>query len=373
MGISIFTDDPAPPAQVALDIAIREALESLPVPKTPVHFSLGHAGRVHSRLFDSLRSGAAVVVDSETDLRGIAHAGDHLEVLPQNGHLREFVQDLIRDETRLARLASRGPEIVSHLHSPSVRAADLCDALWPRREILGGKDFRPVVSLLVTCHRFRRRLRFCLESLARQELPQGVLEVVVADPESPDGLAEYLREFAESSPHLRVVRLPLDARYCRNRGYSIDRAFEASSGDVVIGIDGDIVFSPHLVGQLADSVLVSPGNVFGVRRVFLDRSTTELILAGSGDPFRDFERLSLADGDGQENSFVGVLGYCQATTRAAFAKARYPREFDMVNQSDIVFVERLEKEAGVKPRFLGEAKVLHLWHPRNWAGTSELL
>jgi glycosyltransferase involved in cell wall biosynthesis len=224
---------------------------------------------------------------------------------------------------------------------------------------------------LVTCHRFRRRLRFCLESLARQELPPGTLEVVVADPESPDGLAEYLREFSATAPNVRVVRLPLHARYRRNRGYCIDRAFDASSGDVVIGIDGDIVFPPRLVGHLANSVKASPDKVFGVRRAFLDRPTTEEILAGRIDPVRDFDRLSLSEGDGQDKSFVGVLGYCQAVERSAFAKARYPREFDKINQSDIVFVERLAREAGVTPVFLQDAQVLHLWHPRNWAGTNE--
>ena len=70
---------------------------------------------------------------------------------------------------------------------------------------------------------------------------------------------------------------------------------------------------------------------------------------------------------------LGVLGYCQAVDRKAFAKARYPREIDRVNQSDIIFVERLRKFAGVKPQYLGDQVVLHLWHPRNWNGTETQL
>jgi len=370
-GVSVNADDPVSPEHAVTMADVVRALESVPPPRTRVAVCLGQAGRPHPLLFECLRAGIAVVADPESDLRGIAHVGEHLEVFPANGEFAEVFGNLVRDEERLSRLAIRGPEIVSHLHTAEIRAAELCDAIWPGLEVLSGERFHPKVSVLVTCHRFRRRLRHCLQSLARQDLAPGTLEIVVADPKSPDGLAQYLREFATSAPHVRVVRLPLDARYHRNRGYCIDRAFDSSLGEVVVGIDGDIIFPPHLVRVLAEAVAGNPEKVFGVRRVFLDRPTTEGILTGCQDRASEFDRLSRSEGDGQEGSFVGVLGYCQALHRAAFAKARYPREFDAVNQSDIVFVERLGREAGVKPCFLADEKVLHLWHPRNWAGTSE--
>jgi len=213
----------------------------------------------------------------------------------------------------------------------------------------------------------------CLESLARQDLPPGTLEIVVADPESPDGLSDALEEFGLRYPGVRLVHLPIDLKYHRNRGVGINRAFDVSGGRVVIAIDGDLVFPPGLIRLLEARVLANPAEVCGVRRSFVGRENTERILRGELDPFIHFDDLSRSPGDGEEKSFVGVLGYCQAVDRSAFACARYPEEFDVVNQSDIVFLERLAKEAQVRSHFLSDQTVLHLWHPRNWGGTKEFL
>lgn len=366
-GISILVGDPKPASHLAIERHLRERLRGVRPPASPVVVALGEGGQVHPLYFDCLRAGAVVLSDPEADLRGLVHVGEHAE------RLTDEVRGLVEDPERLERIARRGPDIVRHLHEPELRAAQLVEAIWPRARIFGATSARPRVSVLVTCHRYLRRLKVCLESLARQSLPPGSLEIVVADPESPDGLAAYLPEFAKCHPELRVVHLPLDGRYHRNRGVGINRAFDVSSGEVVVSIDGDIVFAPHTLALLESEISRSPKQVLGVQRVFIDHIETERILAGEVDPFQNFGRLSSSPGDGEENSLVGVLGYCQAVHRAAFARARYPEEYDQVNQSDIVFVERLARFAGVLPRFLEHERVLHLWHPRNWMGTSDLL
>lgn len=358
-GVSVLIGDPKPVAHMVVERRLRRDLAGLS-PSRPVVVALGEAGRLHPLFFDSLRAGAAVISDA-ADLRGVVHVGEHAELLT------ESVRALVEDPARLETLSRRGPEIVRHLHEPALRAAQIVDTIWPRARVFGTS--RPSVSVLVTCHRYLRRLKVCLESLARQTIP---LEIVVADPESPDGLAEYLPEFAARHPRLRVVHLPLDGRYHRNRGVGINRAFDVSSGRIIVSIDGDIVFTPHTFELFERELSRAPDQVLGLCRVFVDRTETERVLGGEVDPFADFERLAKSPGDGEENSLVGVLGYCQAVHRAAFAGARYPEEFDRVNQSDIVFVERLGW-FGVRPRFLEQERALHLWHPRNWSGTTELL
>lgn len=355
-GLSVLLGDPKPSAH-----AIEEArLGGLAKPSLPVVVALGESGRTHPLFFDCLRAGVTVVAGM-SDLRGVVHVGEHADIL-------ENLPGLLKDPTRMDMLARRGPQIFRHLHEPELRAARIVDALWPRARVFGSA--RPAISVLVTCYRYLRRFKICLESLARQQVP---VEIVVADPQSPDGLSEYLPGFAERNPHLRVVHLPLDERYHRNRGVGINRAFEASSGRIIVSIDGDMVFERTTIHNLAQEIDRDPSQALGIRRVFINRERTEDILSGSLDPFESFDQLALSEGDGEQNAYVGVLGYCQAVSRRAFAVARYPEEFDQVNQSDIVFVERLKQWAGVRPRFLEQERALHLWHPRNWNGTSELL
>jgi hypothetical protein len=372
-GVSLLVDDPRPPMHAEVEEILLEAVRDLGPTPVPVVVAMGNGGQIHPVVFDCLRAGVAVIADPESDLRGIAHVGEHLDVYPSKEGLADFVRKLLKDPERLTRLAARGPAIVDQLHQPAMRAAAILQGLWPRERVLSGRDHQPWVSILVTCYSYVRRFRVCLESLARQNLPPGSIEIVVADPGSPDGLSVALEEFAAKYPGLRVVHLPLDPRYRRNRGIGINRAFDVSIGQVVIGIDGDLVFPPGLIGLLEERVLKNPDRVFGVRRIFIGKDDTERILRGDLDPFAGFDDLSRSEGDGEEKSFVGVLGYCQAVHRKAFARARYPEEFDVVNQSDIVFVERLAREAQVSPQYLQEQAVLHLWHPRNWMGTSELL
>lgn len=372
-GLSILVDDPRPPHHLDVEHLLQAEVGRFGALSTPVVVALGNGRQPHPMLFDCLRSGVAVLTDPDIDFRGLAHVGEHLDVYPSREGLAPFLHQLLKDPERLQRLAARGPAIIRHLHEPDLRAARIVEAIWPTAQILSGREHRPRVSILVTCHRYLRRLRVCLESLARQDLPAGALEIVVADPASPDGLADDLVQFAERYPGLRVVRVPLDARYHRNRGFGIHRAFEASMAPVVIGIDGDLVFPPDLIRHLEQRVLSDPGRVYGIRRSFVEKDDTERILRGEVDPFAEFDRLSRSPGDGEEKAYVGVLGYCQAVDRKAFARARYPEEFDLVNQSDIVFLERLEREAGVRAQYLEDRVALHLWHPRNWMGTSESL
>lgn len=371
-GLRLFLEDPKPPRQLRVEQRLRGWTPAEPLDR-PVAVCLGQGGSPHPRVLDCLRAGAVVVVDEDCDLRGLAMPNEHLERLPAGGDPREFLDALLKDRERLEYRAVRGPAIVSHLHTADLRAAQIRDVLWPCARSLNDTPGSPEVSVLVTCFKYLKRLKICLESLAKQDLPDSGLEVVVADPESPDGLADWLDEFAARHPRLRVVHVPLDALYHRNRGVAINRAFDASAGRIVVSIDGDIVFPPHLIRVLVEELSARPDTVFGVRRAFLPRDATEAVLEGRLDPFQRFQELSESTGDGEEYPFVGVLGYCQAVTREAFARARYPEEFDRVNQSDIVYIERLERHAGVQPRLLTDQVVLHLWHPRNWMGTSEFL
>lgn len=231
----------------------------------------------------------------------------------------------------------------------------------------------PKVSILVACNRYLQRFRVFAQSIIRQNYDLQQVEVVVANPHSPDGLSNFMKVLksatAESGPDFKEVLA--DETFYRNRGYLVQRAFEASSGEVILGMDCDLILPPNFLATLAPLVADDARHVFGVYRRFLTPRTTDRILAGQLDPHTDLQSL-LQEDQQEEQGYRGVLGYCQAVRRELWEKMGYPEEFDNIARSDVAFVERLAQH-GIQPHFLQDLAVLHLHHERDWEGTKSFL
>jgi GT2 family glycosyltransferase len=91
-------------------------------------------------------------------------------------------------------------------------------------------------------------LRCCLESLLRQEIPDGLeFGIVVIDDGSSDGTAEWLAELAGREPRVRAYQLP------RNHGPGVARnaALRLSEARYVLLLDSDAeIESPTLAARL---------------------------------------------------------------------------------------------------------------------------
>jgi ADP-heptose:LPS heptosyltransferase/GT2 family glycosyltransferase len=235
-------------------------------------------------------------------------------------------------------------------------------------------------SVLVCCYRFLQRFRVFLYGLSQQTLDRERFEVVVVNPQSPDGLSEYLAQYNAGGQMQvpdrgrlapEVVEVKVSEAFRRNRGYMIQRAFEASRGRVVMAADGDLVLPPHFMGKALDAIQRNHNAVIGVYRNFLTPQTTAQILSGLLNPIQNFDLLRREDCR-EKDGYRGVLGYCQIVTREAFERVGYPEEFNRINQSDIEFVKRLEG-IGVHPHRLEGETVLHLYHERNWEGVERFM
>jgi glycosyltransferase involved in cell wall biosynthesis len=231
------------------------------------------------------------------------------------------------------------------------------------------------VSIVVCAYRYLQRFRLFAQGLIAQKCDAGRLEVCVANPGSPDGLSSYLQTLnaavGEKGP--RFVEVPVDEKWRANRGALIQKAFEQSSGKIVIGMDCDIVVPENFVDRIVSTLGESPLSVVGIYRNFLSENTTSKILAGMIDPVTRFNELLSSEDETEAQGYRGVLGYCQAAIREAWESAGgYPTEFDDIARSDVAFVDQLV-QLGYKPVFLENVRALHLHHPRNWSGTSDFL
>lgn len=346
----------------------QEKLYSLPIICCP-----GCERVPNPSLLDVMWGGGIAVVEKNVDLRDICDPGVHTLQVESLQHAIEEFDSMDKTKGDIRNIGIEATKIVEHLHMPSRRAERLLDAFKPAAKTLSCANFKPKLSILIYCHSFLNRLKFCLESLARQSLDWGSLEIVVGDPGSPDKLLDYLSWFARRHPHVAVTYLPISPEFKVNRGYCINKAFFASKGDVVIVMDGDILLPPDTLQKIYWHVALNNDKIVGIRRIFLHEQTTKKVLEYEIDRPLDFLKLSGEENCSKDESHVGVLGYFQALSRSAFRSAGYPEEFNRVNQSDIAFVERLTKYCGVVPQFLAELYGLHLWHPRDWGGTKEQL
>lgn len=227
-------------------------------------------------------------------------------------------------------------------------------------------------SVLACCYKYLHRLRIFLYSLARQDMGLEGFEVVIANPQSPDGLIEYLDTLKQALPDFNVVRVDVPESRRRNRGWMIARAFECSRGRTVMAADCDIVMPPHFLRTMHEVSQKRPRHVLGVYRNLLSPATTARIISGLVDPVARFEELAREDNQ-EPDGHRGVLGYCQVVPREAMERTGYPDEFDIIATSDVQFVKRLEEEQDITPASVPGLCVLHLWHPRNWKGTEVFL
>ncbi len=99
----------------------------------------------------------------------------------------------------------------------------------------------PRVSVIVPHYRDFARLHLCLESLGRQSYPAGLTEIIVADNNSPEGVAAVAAAVAGRAAV--VVVTEKGAGPARNGGAA------AATGEVLAFIDSDCIAEPEWVAE----------------------------------------------------------------------------------------------------------------------------
>lgn len=97
-------------------------------------------------------------------------------------------------------------------------------------------------------------------------------EVVVADGPSVDGARAFLEERARTDAHFHLV-----AHSLANRGYGRQRAFEASSGSIVVPFDTSLVYDPAYAGLLRSYVTTETDRMLVSEICALSRRSIESV------------------------------------------------------------------------------------------------
>ncbi len=101
------------------------------------------------------------------------------------------------------------------------------------------------VSVIVPCRNERGFIEAFCDSLFAQALPPGwQLQAVIADGQSDDGTAEWLREQADRDARLRVIDNP-----GRIVSTGLNRALSIAEGRVIVRMDVHTVYAPDYVAE----------------------------------------------------------------------------------------------------------------------------
>ena len=93
----------------------------------------------------------------------------------------------------------------------------------------------PKVSVIVPCYNEQSTIRLLLDALHQQTYPRAHMEVIISDGMSQDHTREAVAAFQKDFPDLevRLVDNPL-----RNIPSGVNRAIEASRGEIIVRFDG---------------------------------------------------------------------------------------------------------------------------------------
>jgi hypothetical protein len=228
------------------------------------------------------------------------------------------------------------------------------------------------ISVVLTCSRFLQRLRLALRNWCHQDLPVGVLELLVVNPESPDGTAEHLATVARESRVVPVREVCVPAALATNKGAMINKALELAHGDWLWIADADCLFAAGTAREALRQAEAEPGHLYYLRRRHLTESQTDALLAGTVDSVRDFDDLAAAAAAAWRGDDEAPWGYSQLIPREAFEQARYREDVNHFAHTDESFTEECRRN-GYPPRALTNLVCLHLHHAFAWDGTDGFL
>jgi glycosyltransferase involved in cell wall biosynthesis len=104
----------------------------------------------------------------------------------------------------------------------------------------------PKVSVIVPCYNEQSTIRLLLEALCEQTYPRAEMEVIVADGLSTDGTRGVITAFQQDVPDLRVHLVENPRRHIPS---GLNRAIEASKGEIIIRVDGHAKPYPDYVAK----------------------------------------------------------------------------------------------------------------------------
>jgi cellulose synthase/poly-beta-1,6-N-acetylglucosamine synthase-like glycosyltransferase len=121
-----------------------------------------------------------------------------------------------------------------------------------------GAVFWPAVSVIVPVYNEERYIAVCLQAIMRQDYPCERMEILVVDGMSVDRTRDIVHGFAERDARIRLLLSPK-----RRTPYSLNVGVAASSGEVLVRIDGHSAVAADHVRRCVEFLLQTGADHIG--------------------------------------------------------------------------------------------------------------
>lgn len=139
------------------------------------------------------------------------------------------------------------------------------------------------VTAILPCRNEVQHIAACLDSILVSAHPPERLEILVVDGMSTDGTRELLAEYAAKHPRIRMLDNPQ-----RIVPTALNIGIRAATGDIIIRMDGHVVYPPEYIPRLVGALLESGADNVGGCLITLPADGTavaQAIAIAMGHPF----------------------------------------------------------------------------------------
>ncbi len=142
---------------------------------------------------------------------------------------------------------------------------------------------KPFVSIVLPIYKEEKFIEQCILSILDQDYPQDHMEVLFVDGMSPDRTREIIQAYTSSHPNFHLLDNPQ-----KTVPFAMNKGITASSGEVIIRLDGHCVYPVNYVSVLVKYLYdLDADNVGGVWHTLPANDSAEChaIAISSSHPF----------------------------------------------------------------------------------------
>lgn len=212
-------------------------------------------------------------------------------------------------------------------------------AIGARRAVEEGTAVQtlPFVSVIVAARNEESNIARCLESLAEQDYPAHLFEVLVMNDGSTDRTADIVKSFEERFPNIRCLPVREEDSHLRGKARAVAQGIDHAQGEIFATTDADCKVGPKWMSTAVSQFSPATGLVAG----FTLQEPRSAFAAAQALDWGFL--LSMASASFKLHKPLGCIGNNLFFRRAAYSEVGTYRGFRFSITEDLALLQMIER------------------------------